>query len=173
MALDAAKLFAVILGITLFIISKPTKVKADVGCFIKQLMYMLLGAFWFSIVVSAFVFLPLWLLYFVISPDEMIERYALHDSHKCIGVVYEKYKSTEYVRRVRRINHLQIGVSQSQTKDHIVKKRNKDIFDNIQVGDTVILRVSDEYPRVNKVLNWNPTHAEIEKYKVPVKLIEK
>ena len=39
----------------------------------------------------------------------------------------------------------------------------------IQKGDKVILRVSDEYPRVNEVLEWNPTYDEIERYKVPRK----
>lgn len=62
-----------------------------------------------------------------------------------------------------------IGIDEKHTRGHRMDNY-KGVVCN--VGDTVILRVSDEYPRVNQVLNWHPTHEEIEKYMTPVKLIE-
>ena len=98
----------------------------------------------------------------------------MRNSHTQIGVVYRKYSNWSYSKTMHEIHHLSIGISSSQTKDHwLQKEKEVAIFESMHVGDTVILRVSDKYPRVNKVLNWHPTHDEIEKYKTPVKLIEK
>ena len=119
------------------------------------------------------VFFPLFLLFLVTDPLEKIDNYALHKSHKQIGVVYKKYTTWEIAKRLDKSHYLKIGISSSQTKKHKLNGDKVPIFESMHVGDTVILRVSDKYPRVNKVLNWHPTHDEIEKYKTPVKLIEK
>ena len=40
-----------------------------------------------------------------------------------------------------------------------------DDTNRINPGDTVILQVSKEYPRINKVQNWKPNADEIAKYR--------
>lgn len=94
----------------------------------------------------------------------------LHKSHKRIGIIYDKYED-DYVGA-----YLEVGIDGNHTRAHIFHTYDEGemkVYNETAVGDTVILRVSDKYPRVNKVLNWHPTHDEIEKYKTPVKLIEK
>lgn len=96
---------------------------------------------------------------------ESKEREYLHESHKMVGYVYRCH--TEGFRY--QYDVFSIGIDEKHTRDHRMDNY-KGVVCN--VGDTVILRVSDEYPRVNQVLNWHPTHEEIEKYMTPVKLIE-
>jgi hypothetical protein len=38
------------------------------------------------------------------------------------------------------------------------------LYNRINVGDTIILKVSEEYPRINEVINWTPTNDDIAKY---------
>ncbi len=98
---------------------------------------------------------------------ENIELKYMRLSHKCVGVVYSQ-KSPGY-----RSHHYTIRTGIDSV--HTCEQRVADVsilLKNIHIGDTIILRVSDEYPRVNRVLNWHPTHEEIEKYRTPVKLIE-
>lgn len=130
-----------------------------------RLVWSFLKTYW--------VFFPLFLLFLVLDPVMKIENYALHDSHKRIGIVYKKYTTLEILKTAHRMHYLEIGISSTKTKEHLLNRDNLvPIFESMNVGDTVILRVSDKYPRVNKVLNWHPTHEEKEKYKTPVKLIE-
>ena len=99
---------------------------------------------------------------------ENIERKYIEQSHKCIGAVYSKEspgsRSHHYTFRT--------GVDSIHTREQRISE-DSPLIKSIHVGDTIILRVSDEYPRVNRVLNWHPTPEEIEKYKSPVRLIEK
>lgn len=44
-----------------------------------------------------------------------------------------------------------------------------DNFQEISVGDPVLILTSREYPQVMEVLKWNPTSEEIERYKTPRK----
>ena len=93
-------------------------------------------------------------------------RKAMYKSHKRLGFVFEK----------QRFGLLKIGIEQSQSSYQVINKESElydDVFKLINIGDTVILRVSDSIPQINQVLNWHPTPEEIEKYKTPVKLIEK
>ena len=99
--------------------------------------------------------------------SESIEKQYIKQSHKCVGVVYSK-------KKVHRSHHyiiIRTGIDSLHTREQRVPK-DSPLVKTIHVGDTIILRVSDEYPRVNHVLNWHPTLEEIEKYKTPVKLIE-
>ena len=100
--------------------------------------------------------------------SDNLERKYIEQSHKCVGVVYSKespgYRSHHYTFRT--------GVDSNHTREQRISE-DSPLIKCIHVGDTIILRVSDEYPRVNRVLNWQPTPEEIEKYKTPVRLIEK
>jgi len=98
------------------------------------------------------------------------EKEKLHESHKRLGVIYDKYKD-DYVGA-----YLEVGIDENHTRAHIFHTYDEGemkVYNETAVGDTVILRVSDALPQLNSVLTWHPTHEEIEKYKTPVKLIEK
>lgn len=98
------------------------------------------------------------------SQEEYSE--AMHKSHKRLGFVYKKQK----------FGILKIGITESQASYHVLAIETDlydDVYKTINVGDTIILRVSDSIPQINHVLNWQPTREQIEKYKTPVKLIEK
>jgi len=93
-------------------------------------------------------------------------RKAMHKSHKRLGFVFEKQK----------FGLLKIGITESQAIYRVLAKETDlfdDVYKTISVGDTIILRESDSIPQINCVLNWHPTPEEIEKYKTPVRLIEK
>lgn len=44
-----------------------------------------------------------------------------------------------------------------------------DTYQKIDVGDSILILTSREYPQVMEVLKWNPTREEIERYKTPRK----
>lgn len=98
------------------------------------------------------------------------EKQMLHESHKRQGVIYDKYED-DYVGA-----YLEIGIDDKHTRAHILHtydEKEMAIYNEASVGDTVIVRVSDAIPQLNRVLNWHPTHEEIDKYRTPIKLIEK
>lgn len=93
----------------------------------------------------------------------------LHKSHKRIGIIFDKYED-DYVGA-----YLEVGIDDKHTRAHLshtYDKKAMDIYNGASVGDTVLVRVSDALPQLNRVLNWQPTPEEKEKYKTPVKLIE-
>lgn len=93
----------------------------------------------------------------------------LHKSHKRIGIIFDKYED-DYVGA-----YLEVGIDDKHTRAHLFHtydKKAMDIYNGASVGDTVLVRVSDALPQLNRVLNWQPTPEEKEKYKTPVKLIE-
>lgn len=98
------------------------------------------------------------------SKEEQIE--AFHNSHKCLGFIYDKQ---EY-------GLFKIGVNDSITRYHVMdtKLKNYDrLYSTVNIGDTVILRVSDSIPQLTQVLSWDPSFEEKKRYKTPVKLVEK
>jgi len=103
---------------------------------------------------------------FIISKTSIVksqikdfEKQALSNSYYTIGIITEKdllsrKNSTTYC--------LWTGQNDSFTKRHTVSKQ---FYHKKNVGDTVILQVSIEYPRINKVQNWEPNADEIAKYR--------
>lgn len=90
-----------------------------------------------------------------------VKQEMLEDSHVRIGYVY----------RIRRPigkgtyhKEVYLGIDKSYISLHNISNEKR-----IKVGDTLLLRVSDEYHRVCEVLKWHPTHEEIERYKTPRK----
>ena len=117
---------------------------------------------------TVLILLPLpFCFFFIIYPQIYYSRYDsaeqayLKKSHTEIGLVYQKRTSVD-ARSYS--NAFYVGVDKQHQREHRVSKELP-IAQSVHAGDTVILQVSDEYPRVNKVLNWQPTHKEIEKYK--------
>ena len=79
-----------------------------------------------------------------------IEESYLRKSHIAIGEVYSKRgpNAREYSIKVK------VGVDKEHTMVHRVKK-DMCVVEDIKVGNKVLLRVSDDYPRVNQVIEWN------------------
>ena len=103
---------------------------------------------------------------------ETFEEYANHLNHLYlknsnvrIGKVYEKRIP---LRRGAHCIEVKVGIDKKYTRVHRIDEYSE-LASSIYVGKQIILRVSDEYPRVNEVLEWNPTYDEIERYKVPRK----
>ena len=91
-----------------------------------------------------------------------VKQEMLKESHVRIGYVY-RASSKRFVSYGRYLQYVDVGIDKSYRSEHVV-------FDeNVKKGDTLLLRVSDEYHRVCEVLKWNPTHEEIERYKTPRK----
>ena len=99
--------------------------------------------------------------------SDNLEQKFIKQSHKRVGIVYSKerpgYRSHHYTVRT--------GIDSTHTREQRVPKGSP-LLKTIHIGDTVILQVSDEYPRVNKVLDWQPTSEKIEKYRNPVQFVE-
>ena len=98
------------------------------------------------------------------------ETEMLHQSHKRIGFVYDKYQD-EHIGA-----YIEVGIDKKLVRTFLFKtfeKKFEKIYQTVNIGDTIILRVSDSIPQINRVLDWHPTPEEIEKYKTPVRLIEK
>ena len=122
---------------------------------------------WFSVLTILLLWpLPFW-FFFGIYPQlyyshyDSAEQEYLKKSHTEIGLVYQKRVSVD-ARSYS--NAFYVGIDKQHQREHRVSKKLP-IAQSVHAGDTVILQVSDEYPRVNKVLNWQPTHKEIVKYK--------
>ena len=130
---------------------KDTKAKE----FVTALLILFLPG---AIVGSKIVFLQ--------NQMESIEENALNNSYITIGFVTDKnikthtgrsgYTTTTYTY------YLWAGQSNPLSKRHTVPEH---LYNRINVGDTVILQISKEYPRINKVLIWDPREDEIAKYK--------
>ena len=90
-----------------------------------------------------------------------LEQKFLEKSNISIGEVYAVKRGSG-----RSSSYIKVGVE----KEHIrkIKVSNEDFnkisYYGIQKGSKVILRVSDEYPRVNEVLEWSVTNDNMKKY---------
>ena len=96
---------------------------------------------------------------------DYVESTYLKNYHVRVGEVYDIYTP---LRRGAHCIEVKVGIDKKYTRVHRVDE-DSNLSNSIYVGKQVILRVSDEYPRVNEVLEWNPTYDEIEKHKVPRK----
>jgi hypothetical protein len=100
--------------------------------------------------------------YCYVEYDECI---YLKNSHVRVGEVYDIYTP---LRRGAHCVEIKVGIDKNHTRVYRIDEYSE-LASSIYGGKLVILRVSDEYPRVNEVLEWNPTYDEIERYKVPRK----
>ena len=115
---------------------------------------------------------PLFVIFFMnrtwTRKVEKLRDTFIENSYSSIGVIY-KYRSAMKGADYKLVC---VGINERYLCEQRIPE-DSPLIKSIHIGDTIILRVSDEYPRVNQVLNWHPTPEEIEKYKTPVKLIEK
>lgn len=100
---------------------------------------------------------------FLENKMKSIEENALNNSYSTIGFVTDKNIKTHTGRSGYKTYtyYLWAGQSAPLSKRHTVPEH---LYNRINVGDTVILQISKEYPRINKVLNWTPTNNEIEEF---------
>ncbi|MCR5454487.1 MAG: hypothetical protein K6F33_05820, partial [Bacteroidales bacterium] len=54
------------------------------------------------------------------------------------------------------------GINDTTTSCHRVEKQK---YQSLNIGDTVVLQISRKYPCINRVLIWNPSPKEIARYK--------
>ncbi len=94
---------------------------------------------------------------FVHAQVNSFEDKALSNSNYTIGIITQKHLSpSKYGPPTYTI---WVGKNDSLTRLHQVSEH---LYNQINISDTVILQVSKEYPRINKVLKWAPTRKEIE-----------
>ncbi len=110
-----------------------------------------------SLIVAAIIIV--FKVYFVNYRVNSFEEQALSNSNDTIGVITQKYLTPS--KYGSPTYYLWAGLSNSLTRRHTVSEQ---LYNCINVGDTVILQISKEYPRINEVINWTPTNDEIAKY---------
>ena len=85
----------------------------------------------------------------------------LRMSHNQIGYVFEK-TDDEYFRHL-----VKVGIDAEHTTTHEFYETDRNypkVYKRLNVGDTVILQVSDSMPEINRVLCWQPNEKEIAEY---------
>lgn len=85
----------------------------------------------------------------------------LRVSHSQIGYVFEK-TDDEYFRHL-----VKVGIDAEHTTTHEFYETDRNypkVYKRLNVGDTVILQVSDSMPEINRVLCWQPNEKEIAEY---------
>ena len=85
----------------------------------------------------------------------------LRMSHNQIGYVFEK-TDDEYFRHL-----VKVGIDAEHTTMHEFYETDRNypkVYKRLNVGDTVILQVSDSMPEINRVLCWKPNEKEIAEY---------
>ena len=109
-----------------------------------------------AIVISKMVFLE--------NKMKSIEENALNNSYSTIGFVTDKNIKTHTGRSGYKTYtyYLWAGQSAPLSKRHTVPEH---LYNRINIGDTVILQISKEYPRINKVINWEPDSFQFAKYR--------
>ncbi len=93
---------------------------------------------------------------------------ALAQSYISLGYVIRKSVKNDWPSNKKTWGIILVGIKKGMFTAYYVKRNNEayfDVFRKIEIGDTVIMKVSKKYPDVNRVINWLPSHEEIEKYK--------
>ena len=111
-----------------------------------------------SLIVAAIIIV--FKVWFVNYRVNSFEEQAFSNSNDTIGVITQKYLTQG--KHGERSYYLWAGKNDSLSRRHEVSEQ---LYNCINVGDTVILQISKEYPRINKVLIWDPREDEIAKYR--------
>jgi len=104
----------------------------------------------------------------------------LQDEYTYVTIANVKSKETreEYLGRSYRKGtfyyvKLKIGNKMETNYVKIKSTRHRQIFESLHEGDSVLVKMTEGKTKTVDVLNWHPTPEEIEKYKTPVRVIEK
>lgn len=68
-----------------------------------------------------------------------------------------------------RHNMIKIGYKYNDKVYKFTVYEKLDNYQKVDAGDSILILASREYPQAMIILKWNPTHEEIERYKVPRK----
>ncbi len=103
----------------------------------------------------------------------------LQDEYTYVTIANVKSKKTreEYLGRSYRKGtfyyvKLKIGNKIETNYVKIKSTRHRQIFESLHEGDSVLVKMTEGKTKTVRVLNWQPTREEIEKYKRSVRLIE-
>lgn len=103
------------------------------------------------------------------------------------GCSDEKALSKHYIEKIFRRSHKQtgyvwalnpnsydVGVTKEACSHGLLLTTEREQLRKagLKVGSPVLLQVSDSLPSCNRILKWNPTPEEVEKYKKPVRIVE-
>lgn len=99
--------------------------------------------------------------------DAEIEKELMFKSSKLLGVIEGRF-----VKKRRPYVIVRVGDS-VRMKLELTDEKAIEMFDSLREGDNVLVRQSDIFPQVFRILSWRPTPEEIEKYRTPLRLIEK
>ena len=92
-----------------------------------------------------------------------------------IATIYDKHlKQVHWGSQIKRFYMVRLQFSDTIT-DYIKIEdiRRRQIFESLHVGDSVLIKLTEGKTKSVSVLDWQPTPEQIEKYKTPVRLIEK
>ena len=92
-----------------------------------------------------------------------------------IATIYDKHlKQVHWGSQIKRFYKVRLQFSDTIT-DYIRIEDiyRRQIFESLHVGDSVLIKLIEGKTKTVHVLDWQPTPEEIEKYKTPVRLIEK
>ncbi len=95
---------------------------------------------------------------------QQFEDELLLNSHKRLAFVYDKYRDSQVGA------YLEVGIDKKHIRTYQFKtfeKEYKEIYKTKNIGDAVVVQVSDYIPQLNRVLNWNPSGKEIFELRKP------
>lgn len=98
---------------------------------------------------------------------QQFEDELLLNSHKRLAFVYDKYQDGQVGA------YLEVGIDKKHIRTYQFKtfeKEYKEIYKTKNIGDAVVVQVSDYIPQLNRVLNWNPSGKEIFELRKPQRL---
>jgi hypothetical protein len=100
--------------------------------------------------------------------DTALENELMKKSVKQLGCIINKHKEESWTSRHKKKVKYYATVCVNDTIDRtfeITGKDNQNLYNNINQGDAVLVRVSEIFSYAVRILNWRPTPEEIEKYR--------
>ncbi len=99
--------------------------------------------------------------------DTALEKELMTKSVKQLGYIINKHKEESWTSRHKKKVKYFATVCVNDTIDRtfeIMGKDNYAIYNSIEQGDAVLVRVSEIFQYAVRILNWQPTLEEVEKY---------
>lgn len=97
--------------------------------------------------------------------DTALEKELMAKSVKQLGYIINKHKEESWTSRHKKKVDYYATVCVNDTINRTFEIKGKDnyaIYNSIEQGDAVLVRVSEIYPYAVRMLNWHPTNAETE-----------
>ena len=97
--------------------------------------------------------------------DTALENELMTKSVKQLGYIINKHKEESWTSRHKKKVGYYATVCVNDTISRTFEIKGKDnfaIYNSIEQGDAVLVRVSEIYSYAVRMLNWRPTNAEME-----------